>query len=232
MRRSALNPFFSKRSVTRLEPILREKVELLASRFEAVAGTKEVIRFDAAYMALTMDVITHYSYANSANYLSEPDFKLEWKQTINGAFESGTLSRQLPWLAPIAQAMPDWLTKMTAPQMLLLFYWQRGVKSQVKSIMEAREAGGEKRGNTIFHELLDSDLPSHEKTLQRLSDEGEILIGAGSETTAKALTHIFYYMLQNRDLLRKLRAELKEAIPTPKSIVPWSKLEQLPYLVG
>ena len=89
MRRAALNPFFSKRAVTQLEPIIREKAEKLASRFEAAVETREVIRIDVAYMALTMDVITQYAYAGSYNYLAEPDFKLEWKNTLIGGFEMG-----------------------------------------------------------------------------------------------------------------------------------------------
>ena len=227
MRRAALNPFFSKRSVTQLEPIIREKVEKLASRFEAAAKTREVIRFDAAYMALTMDVITQYAYARSYDYLSEPDFKLEWKNTLMGGFEMGATMRHLPWMAKT----PDWLVKVINPGMMMFFSWQRDVKKQVKSIIESRDAGAEKASNTIFHELLDSDLPSHEKSLDRLADEGEILIGAGSETTAMALSHITFYLLQNRTLLEKLRAELREALPDPKTNLPWSKLEQLPYLV-
>ena len=228
MRRAALSPFFSKRSVTQLEPVIREKVEKLAGRFEAAAETREVIRLDAAYMALTMDVITQYSYAKSYNYLAEPDFKLEWKKTLVGGFEMGATMRHLPWLL----YLPDWLVKLTNPGMMMFFSWQRDVKRQVQCIIESRKAGAEKSSNTIFHELLDSNLPQEEKTLHRLADEGEILIGAGSETTAKALTHITYYLLQNRDILERLQAELKEAIPTPESQVSWSKLEQLPYLVG
>lgn len=227
MRRAALNPFFSKRSVAQLEPIIREKVDKLAGRFEAAVGTREVIRFDAAYMALTMDVITQYAYARSYNYLAEPDFKLEWKMTLMGGFEMGATMRHLPWMAKT----PDWLVKVINPGMLMFFSWQRDVKKQVKSIMESRDAGAEKASNTIFHELLDSNLPSQEKSLDRLADEGEILIGAGSETTAMTLSHISFYLLQNRTLLEKLRAELREELPNPKTNLPWSKLEQLPYLV-
>lgn len=227
MRRAALNPFFSKRSVTQLEPIIREKVEKLAGRFEAAVKTREVIRLDAAYMALTMDVITQYAYARSYNYLAEPDFKLEWKNTLVGAFEMGATMRHLPWMAKA----PDWLVKVISPGMILFFSWQRDVKRQVQSIMESRDAGAEKARNTIFQELLDSNLPSQEKTLGRLADEGEILIGAGSETTSMALSHISFYMLQNRAPLELLRAELREALPDPKTNIPWSKLEQLPYLV-
>lgn len=85
----------------------------------------------------------------------------------------------------------------------MFFSWQRDVKRQVKSTIESRAAGAEKASNTIFHELLDSNLPSSEKTLDRLADDGEVLIGAGSESTSMTLSHISFYLLQNRTLLGK-----------------------------
>jgi len=232
LRRAALNPFFSKRSVAQLEPVIRDKVEKLAGRFEKAAKTGEVIRLDAAYMALTTDVITQYAYARSYNYLAEDDFKLEWKETLIGAMEKGALLRQFPWMVQVMDAMPDWLVALTNPGMGMLFSWQRDVRRQVESILETKDPNADKSTKTIFHTLRDSSLPSHEKTLDRLSDEGEILVGAGSETTAKTLTTISYYLLQNRELLQKLTAELRTALPNPQTTAPWSKLEQLPYLVG
>lgn len=37
---------------------------------------------------------------------------------------------------------------------------------------------------TIFHELLQGDLPEEEKELDRLWAEGQLVVGAGTETTA------------------------------------------------
>ncbi|KAF4913756.1 Cytochrome P450 monooxygenase sdnE [Colletotrichum fructicola] len=92
LRRGALNPFFSVRSVTQLEPLIRSKVEKLSARFGEIAQTGEVVRLDAAFMALTMDIICDYAFANDRKYLDEPDFKLIWKETIIGAFEGGANS--------------------------------------------------------------------------------------------------------------------------------------------
>jgi cytochrome P450 len=89
LRRGALNSFFSKRAVTQLEPVIQEKVGKLCRRFGAVLQTGEVVRADAAFVALTMDVISQYSFARDDDYLAEPDFKLAWKETLEGAFEGG-----------------------------------------------------------------------------------------------------------------------------------------------
>jgi hypothetical protein len=38
--------------------------------------------------------------------------------------------------------------------------------------------------STVFHELLQGDLPDEEKDTERLSQESQTIIGAGTETTA------------------------------------------------
>lgn len=83
---------------------------------------------------------------------------------------------------------------------------------------------------TIFHELLESDLPPQEKSVDRLADEAQLMIGAGLETTAWALTVTSFHLINNPVILKKLRAELEAAIPKPTSELDSLSLEQLPYL--
>ncbi len=232
LRRGALNPYFSVRSVTQLEPVIKFKVEKLCSRFQDIAKTGEIVRLDAAFMALTMDIICDYAFANDRKYLDEPDFKLVWKETIIGAFEGGALGRQFPKILPLMKSLPLSAVFAINPSVGHLFQWQASVKEQVKPILERRdETSHEGSSRTIFHALRDSDLPAEEKTLQRLCDEGEILTGAGSETTAQTSTRILFYLKHVPETLTKLREELDRAIPNASDIPPWSDLQKLPYLV-
>lgn len=231
LRRSALNPFFSVRSVTCLEPLLKSKVEKLSARFNQLTRTQEVFRLDAAFMALTMDIICDYAFDRDRCYLDEPDFKLVWKKTIMSAFEGGALGRQFPWLLPLMKRLPRSVVAAINPAVAHLLQWQALVREQVKPIL-AGTGKGPGKARTIFHELLDSDLPPEEKTLQRLCDEGEILTGAGSETTAQALTRLFFYLKHMPETLIRLREELDSAIPNLSSIPSWAELQSLPYLVG
>lgn len=233
LRRSVLNPFFSARSVTRLEPVIRSKVEKLSARFAQVVKTGEVIRLDAAFMALTMDVICDYAFAKDRRYLDEPDFKLQWKQTIIGAFEGGALGRQFPWMVPLMKKLPVSVVSAMNPSVGYLFQWQAGVKEQIKPILEGTDEISKQgaASRTIFHTLRDSDLPPEERTLQRLCDEGEILTGAGSETTAQTTTRILFYLKHVPETLAKLREEIDNAIPNASVIPSWTELQQLPYLV-
>ncbi|KAJ9243589.1 hypothetical protein DTO169E5_2504 [Paecilomyces variotii] len=228
LRRGALNPFFSKQAVARMEPLIMEKIERLCARLREAIQAQAVIRLDAAYMALSMDVICHYAYGESYNYLAHEDFRLTWRYAVVSALENGILLRNFPWVLPILQSVPMPILQKVDPNAAALMEWANVVKDKV-SIMMEEHAKGNKNNGTIFHTMLDSDLPPEEKSADRLIDEGQSVVGAGSETTAGTLTLITFYLLRNQTILNKLREELA-SVPDAKPRLPY--LEKLPYLTA
>ena len=113
--------------------------------------------------------------------------------------------------------------------------------------------------STIFEELVfSSSLPDSEKSVKRLCQEGQIVIAAGTETTAwgalrnskkmyillvcpaeltssifglAALTVTLFHLLTHRDKLSNLYTELVKQIPDSDNIVPIANVEHLPYLI-
>lgn len=230
VRRAALNPFFSKRSIYKVEPLIADKVQRLCARFDGEIKNKRVIRLDAAYMALTMDIITEYAYGESYDYLSEDDYKLKWKHTIVGGVANGVLLRQFPWALPILNAIPLPILHKLDPHAAALMEWGLVVKQKVEEMMERNRSGNKQEG-TVFQTILDSDLPEAEKSVERLKDEGQSLVGAGSETTARSLSLITFYLLRDKRMLQKLREELQTvSTDDPTSLL--ARLEKLPYLVS
>ena len=88
-----------------------------------------------------------------------------------------------------------------------------------------------------------------EKTPERLAAEGLSIVAAGSafvvpslpchrlifsssQTVAHTLAVISYHLIANQDILKKLQDELAGVMPTDDSTPKWSRLEQLPYMVG
>jgi cytochrome P450 len=114
------------------------------------------------------------------------------------------------------------------------------VHDQVSAIVKARQEknSGILKENqshsqiTIFHTLLASSLPDSEKTVDRLADEGFVMIVAGSEATSKILSNLFYHLLANPRCLSKVQKELGEIMPDPLQLASWTKLEKLKYLVS
>jgi len=85
---------------------------------------------------------------------------------------------------------------------------------------------------TIFHTLLQSDLPAIEKESRRLAEEAVLLVGAGTHTTSWCLTVIAFHLLANPTLLKQLKEELKSVHPNPNSRPSLQELERLPFLTG
>ena len=102
---------------------------------------------------------------------------------------------------------------------------------------------------TIFEELVRGDLSEREKSVERLAQEGALVVSAGTETTAwgtdsnvglkNVLTRsvlvqsvIVYYVLSNPKILSTLHEELVVAVPDPSELPSCSKLERLPYLIS
>lgn len=89
-----------------------------------------------------------------------------------------------------------------------------------------------KEKETIFTAMLGMDLPPSEITTTRLQHEAISVVGAGIETTMRALSVISYHILANPDILMHLRSELDEAIRDGQSMPSFETLSQLPYLTA
>ena len=105
------------------------------------------------------------------------------------------------------------------------------MESQIRNLLSTSDQKERTVANeTVFSEILNSKLPPHEISQQRLQNEAVSVIGAGFETTRWALTVQSYSILANPSIHRRLRKELEEAIPDPDLIPSWTDLQKLPYL--
>lgn len=68
-------------------------------------------------------------------------------------------------------------------------------------------------------------------TLEELVDAAFLFLLAGSDTTSFTLSVATFHILQNKDVLARLRAELKEASRDTHGAFIWKELINLPYLV-
>jgi cytochrome P450 len=86
---------------------------------------------------------------------------------------------------------------------------------------------------TIFHGLLNNPkLPDSEQSTDRLVDEARTLLSGGTDTTALTLASLTYHLLANPTILKKLKAELAQALPDAKAMPELAQMEALPYLTA
>ncbi|KAF3384403.1 Trichodiene oxygenase [Penicillium rolfsii] len=236
LRRSYLSNYFSKRSITRLTPSIHQKVDKLIHRFENAYHQSTVLNLHLEFGALAADVITHYCYGWSYGYLDDPSSARsnDLVDGVAGLMTMFHINRFFPFLITVFLAMPRLIMRWIQPQMASLFEFKARLRQQAaNTLMEKKNQHPDSHADeTIFDALVSSRVPPHEKTLNRLEDESALLLGAGTETTARAIAMSMFHLIDNREMGLKLREELKTVLKTPQSKASWTDLEKLPYLTG
>jgi cytochrome P450 len=85
---------------------------------------------------------------------------------------------------------------------------------------------------TILKELIDSNLPPQEKTMERLQHEGQVIVGAGLETVKLTMCVALFHILDKPEIKHLLDAELLKAWPDVDYPPTLTELESLPYLTA
>ena len=132
------------------------------------------------------------------------------------------------------QSLPEWLAVRLSPSIDSVIRIQRQVEQQIMQIKaQPRSTYSDLSHPTLFHEILQSNLPESDKSVNRLKDEAAIIVGAGTLTTSWALSLATYHLLASPRILRKLKTELLSATRVSDDPnIPLSVLDSLPYLAA
>ncbi|KAK8926826.1 Cytochrome P450 monooxygenase sdnE [Metarhizium anisopliae] len=234
VRRSAIAQFFSAQNVDKLQPVIQSKADLLVRRLAERRGQHTVVtNINHAFSALTNDVIMEYCFARSYNRLAAPDFDPSYKHASHRGVRLAQIAkhiRLLGWLVTAMLALPESILVRCGPS-FEMFLTERNIEELT---LESKAVGQDASHLTVFRELLGSKLPPEEKTPARLSAEAQVLVSAGSETTAKALTVACFKLLTHPAELARLRDELETALPSfgLESGLRLDQVQRLPYLTG
>ncbi|KAE8138621.1 cytochrome P450 [Aspergillus pseudotamarii] len=236
-RRGIVNNLFSKKSICGLSHLVEEKVHKLMQRFEAFHRAQKVVRLDDAFAAMTSDVITHYCYGKSWDYLDDASLRTDVRQAVHDLTCSVHFNRIFPIFLAVLQKLPLRLLHAIHPGRSIVLDIQKTIYEQSAEALHGDkydigqdDAVGKHR--TIYDQLTDPSIPAEERSLQRLQDEGLLFISAGTETTARALTTACFHIASDDEVRGRLRDELRAVLPTPTRPITWSELERLPYLTA
>jgi cytochrome P450 len=82
LRRSALNPLFSKQSVGHLEDTVKLSINRLYSRLFLAAESRLPVNLSDAFTAVSGDVISSYTFGKSYDLVEQDDFAPEWRKLM------------------------------------------------------------------------------------------------------------------------------------------------------
>ncbi|KAL2061941.1 hypothetical protein VTL71DRAFT_7319 [Oculimacula yallundae] len=236
-RKLATSPFFSKRSVADAEPLIRKQAEKLCQTFKESYINQEIVKLHIRYLGFTTDSVSEFAFAKSDGLQGNVVGLEDWAETLRMVGAVFPLLRQFPWMIKVALKLPLWIFQMVVPVLSRFLELHKEMKIQAAAFLENEQkhptptaVKRTERPPTVFHGIYQSSLPFEEKSLNRLSQEGLVMIVAGSESTSRTLMLATYYLLSTPSVLANLKKELVEAMPDP-SVVPSVRiLENLPWL--
>ncbi|PLN85305.1 cytochrome P450 [Aspergillus taichungensis] len=228
--RKRLSPMFSRVGVTKLEPIIHEKLRLMTEKITRLSKNGP-IEMNYALRGLTVDIISEFAFGESRNVMqsSETSFAARFLSAFDesidlpiknyyGGFLRRRLSRIIP-LSVIAKIDP------TAAVLHEIFVFAESC-ARAYSAQAAVADGATKHSkpHPIVFDALQG-LPEW-----RTRYESMDMIVAGSDTTAWTLTTVLFHVLRREGVKSRVEEAAKRALPDLNHIPSYVELEKDEYL--
>ncbi len=117
-RRAALNPFFSKQSIRRVEPIVQRTLNKLLGRMEKWATLGVPAPMNLAYKATTKDIVHAYAFGEGEEqqFLDMEDMNKTFFDII-GPSRNGQMGVYFWWINPLMAKIPPVLLVRLYPSL-------------------------------------------------------------------------------------------------------------------
>jgi hypothetical protein len=111
-RRSALNPFFSRKAVLHLEPLIQDKAAKLVQRLtEGLDAGCGSVELRCLFSALSVDVASDYVFHDCYNLLdNHPRFGHDFANMVRGVLKGLWIFMQSKRLEAMMLSLPRWLS--------------------------------------------------------------------------------------------------------------------------
>jgi cytochrome P450 len=199
----------------------------------------EPVNMHMAYRSATLDIIMEYLFARCYDAISARHFRNVTIVSLQESLKTLFVLKHFPFVFTILNILPGWLViKLDSSA-------QGFVKIVQTCNMHADEvlANPEEQLHNASHEIVYHHLvtPDHAKrsempTKERLSNEANSLLNAGSDTVGGTCTAGTFYVVNDERILRRLRTELDEARKErgmgAEETLGFEVLEKLPYLTA
>lgn len=128
IRRAPLDPMFSKGSITKFEPIVHEKVELLSKQIAEYNENGRVLSFNNAANSFAGDVIASYCFGFSYHQLESPDFHDNFHSAYEAIRKFSHFGLQFPSVFIVSRGC--------SPRDCIETHLQSGARFESKGVVE------------------------------------------------------------------------------------------------
>lgn len=105
-RRAAVNPYFSKQNVRRLDPIIVDSLRAILKRLDDSATSGKPWHASLAFKAATCDIITYFSFGESTKYMEQEDYNEVYFKAVDDHLHMGYRMTYISWLGPLMDRIP------------------------------------------------------------------------------------------------------------------------------
>ena len=210
---------------------MHRRIGRLCERLGDACTPGKVVSLDSAFSALTADLIMERFYGYSLNYLENLNFQSAVTEAFLGNSLMFHFARFFPRIAAVLKRLPLWLLRIFQPAVAELQTFKEEIKQRIVSSVP-QTTGSEAESPIIISALNDHTVPPEERTLNRLLDEGIVIIFAGTETSSRVISVAIFHLLNNKEQLEKLRDELRALPYRQDHDYSLKQLQNLPYLVS
>ncbi|KAF2467747.1 cytochrome P450 [Lindgomyces ingoldianus] len=235
-RRAAISGYFSKQSILQDQGIVDEKIELLCDVFSKAKREGKELNIRVPLLALGTDVFCQHTLGprGCMDLLKDWDRAATWRASIIALLHWTPVVRQFSWVMPFAVELPMWIIKAISQELALVVSIFRDLRIQAAAAIAEHDSleGEQKVRANVFHTILSSNLEAHDKEVKRMAQEGFSILSASGDTIARSMTAAMYHLHANPPVLKRLKEELKQAMPNPYAHVDLATLEALPWLTA
>ncbi|CAG8196044.1 unnamed protein product [Penicillium salamii] len=207
-------------SISRLEPVIADRIRLTIRRMVEEMDSRGVADVFKWWLFMATDIIGQLSFGESFGML-ESGKKNQYSLDMENLSSVGAIRVTFPFLVKLGSYLPlPIFQKSAASGKRLGMYAAKSVRQYQDSLTQ--NPSGAKP--TLFTKLFDTEKSG--MSFDDIRQEAQAYIVAGSDTTAVTLTYLIYKVCQNRHVQEKLVAEVA-SVPEPVSD---KTLRNLPYL--
>jgi cytochrome P450 len=223
--RKSLSHAFSDKALRSQEDLIKKYIDMLVQKLQLVASSSEKTDMLRWYNLTTFDLIGDLAFGESFNGLESTRVH-GWIAMLFSSIKIFPFIRTVKVYPFLGRLLP-----MIVPKRLMED--QAKHRAYTKSVVMKRVNNTEQHGRGDFMDSMMKHRGEKDGlTDQELETNAEILVVAGSETTATLLSGATYWLLRTPDAMKKVTSEVRQAFQSEDEINFVSATARLPYMLA
>ena len=218
--RKAINPAFSRKALLEHEPMLRGHIGGLIAQLTKTSHRQGTVDVRTWFKFSFFDILSDFAFGEDLGCVRNGLYH-EWVQFVVDYFYAATFLHQCHKFWPLNKVLALLIPSSIKDRK------KRHSKASLQRVRRRIHSPTDRR-DFMYYFLRQAEKEQLSKTV--IEAQASVIILAGSETSAVALTAAVYYVISNDDVYRRLCEEVRSTFKTPAEISLQGVLSRLPYL--